>query len=157
MESAAAQRFLTSVTATIFLLLLHSTVVNSHEIPTAYEVLEDYNFPVGLLPDGVVTGYELNPFTGEFTAYLSGNCSLFEGGYQVKYEPVIRGLITQGKLSKLEGVSVVFFRKWRNIVQIIRHGNHVYFSVGMASERFHVKDFEESPQCDCGLNCSLTS
>ncbi|RVW60375.1 hypothetical protein CK203_089872 [Vitis vinifera] len=91
MDSATSQRLSISLAATLSLILIHLTLVNSFtEIPTAYEVLEDYNFPVGLLPEEVVTGYKLNHRTGEFSAYLNDSCSVYEGGYRLKYEPTIK-------------------------------------------------------------------
>lgn len=143
MESAS------SVAATFCLIvLIHSTLVNSfRELPTAYDVLEDYSFPVGLLPDGVVKGYDLNPITGEFTAYLNDTCRLIEGGFQVKYDPKITGFIANSKLSGVKGVSVLVLRKWRSIGEILRHGIHVHFFAGVAAEKFHIRDFDESPLC----------
>ncbi|KAL6324165.1 hypothetical protein AAG906_006436 [Vitis piasezkii] len=145
MDSATSQRLSISLAATLSLILIHLTLVNSFtEIPTAYEVLEDYNFP-------------LNHRTGEFSAYLNDSCSVYEGGYRLKYEPTIKGYISNGKISSLEGVSVMFFHKWRKIVEILRRDNHIHFSAGVARDRFHIKDFEESPQCVCGMNCFPTS
>nr|CAN77270.1 hypothetical protein VITISV_022054 [Vitis vinifera] len=158
MDSATSQRLSISLAATLSLILIHLTLVNSFtEIPTAYEVLEDYNFPVGLLPEEVVTGYKLNHRTGEFSAYLNDSCSVYEGGYRLKYEPTIKGYISNGKISSLEGVSVMFFHKWRKIVEILRRDNHIHFSAGVARDRFHIKDFEECPQCVCSMNCFPTS
>ncbi|RVW60376.1 hypothetical protein CK203_089873 [Vitis vinifera] len=135
MDSATSQRLSISLAATLSLILIHLTLVNSFtEIPTAYEVLEDYNFPVGLFQK-----------------------SVYEGGYRLKYEPTIKGYISNGKISSLEGVSVMFFHKWRKIVEILRRDNHIHFSAGVARDRFHIKDFEECPQCVCSMNCFPTS
>ncbi|EEE63768.1 hypothetical protein OsJ_18589 [Oryza sativa Japonica Group] len=44
------------------------------EEPSAYEMLERFGFPRGILPEGV-TGYTLRPSDGEFAVYLgTGEC-----------------------------------------------------------------------------------
>ncbi|KAF5454111.1 hypothetical protein F2P56_023799 [Juglans regia] len=141
------------------LLLFISPSLASETNPTttkssAYEVLEDYNFPIGILPKGV-RGYNLDPSTGEFSAYLGGSCSFsLEGSYQLKYKSTIRGYISQGKLSSLEGVSVKLFFFWVDIVEVQRKGDSLGFSVGIAGADFPIDNFEECPQCGCGLNCN---
>ncbi|XP_057964782.1 uncharacterized protein LOC131155574 [Malania oleifera] len=120
---------------------------------TAYEILQRYDFPVGLLPKGV-TGYDLDPATGQFSAYLNGTCSFsLEGSYQLKYRPTIRGLIAKDRITKLNGISVKVLFLWLNIVEVVRSGDELDFSVGIASANFPIDNFEECPQCGCGLNC----
>lgn len=76
------------------------------ETLSAYEVLKSYDFPIGLLPQGV-TGYDLDKSTGKFSAYLNGSCSFsLEGSYQLKYKPTIGGQIAKGKITNLSGASV---------------------------------------------------
>lgn len=122
--------------------------------PSAYEVLEGYNFPMGLLPQGV-RDYDLDPTTGKFAAYLGGSCSFsLEGSYQLRYKSVINGYISQGKLASLEGVSVKLFFLWVDIVEVQRNRDSLGFSVGIAGADFPLDNFEECPQCGCGLNCN---
>lgn len=72
----------------------------------AYEALQEFNFPEGLLPKGV-TGYELDRDTGTFRAFLDGSCSFsLEGSYQLNYKPTISGYISENRLTGLSGVSV---------------------------------------------------
>ncbi|KAL5565997.1 hypothetical protein UlMin_029161 [Ulmus minor] len=122
--------------------------------PTAYEVLGDYNLPSGLLPKGVID-YDLDPSTGKFAAYFNGSCSFsLEGSYQLSYKSAINGYISKGKLGSLEGVSVKLFWFWVGIVEVERSGDDLEFSVGIAGAGFPIDNFEESPQCGCGLNCN---
>lgn len=122
--------------------------------PTAYEILGDYNFPKGLLPKGVVS-YSLDTTTGRFSAFLNGSCSFsLEGSYQLRYKSSVNGYISQGRLSRLEGVSVKVFFMWVDIVEVLRNGDDLEFSVGIAGAGFPIDNFEECPQCGCGLNCS---
>ena len=154
MDSATLLKFLISLAATLYLILIHSNPAYSDdEHPTPYDVLQNYYFPVGLLPEGVI-GYELNNRTGKFTVYLNDICSFSEGLYKLKYETTVKGYISKGKLSSLEGVSVKFFHVWMNIVEILRRGNDIEFSVGVGKAEFPIEYFVKSPQCGCGLNCS---
>ncbi|KAF7137488.1 hypothetical protein RHSIM_Rhsim07G0203200 [Rhododendron simsii] len=125
---------------------------------TAYEVLEEYGFPIGLLPQGI-TGYELDKSTGEFSAYLNSTCTFTISGYELKYKTTITGVITSGKLYKLSGISVKVLFLWLNIAEVIRDDDdddddkELEFSVGIASADFPVDGFDERPQCGCGFDC----
>ncbi|PON35995.1 hypothetical protein PanWU01x14_332010 [Parasponia andersonii] len=122
--------------------------------PSVYEVIKSFGFPTGILPKGVV-GYDLDHSNGRFEAYFDGSCSFsLEGSYQLNYKSAIRGYISEGKLSRLEGVSVKLFWFWIDIVEVSRVGDDLEFSVGIAGAGFPVDNFEESPQCGCGLNCN---
>ncbi|KAK9291489.1 hypothetical protein L1049_019437 [Liquidambar formosana] len=133
---------------------LSSPTTSSDDRPSAYEVLQDYNFPVGILPKGVVN-YDLEASSGKFAAYFNGSCSFsLEGSYQLKYKPTIKGNISKGKLSSLQGVSVKLFLWWVDIVEVRRSGGDLEFSVGIASAGFPLDNFFECPQCGCGLNCN---
>ncbi|KAJ1412610.1 hypothetical protein SESBI_20339 [Sesbania bispinosa] len=119
---------------------------------TVYEVLEKYNFPVGLLPKGA-TGYELNEKTGKFTVYFDGTCIFSIQSYDLKYKPTIKGVISNGRLSKLKGISVKIEVLWLRITEVTRDGDELQFSVGVASADFSVDSFLESPECGCGFDC----
>ncbi|XP_068660631.1 uncharacterized protein At5g01610-like [Aristolochia californica] len=120
---------------------------------SAYQVLEGYDFPIGLLPQGVL-GYELDRDTGRFKAYLNGSCSFsLEGSYQLKYKSTISGYISKDRLRDLSGISVKVLFFWLNIVEVKRIGDDLEFSVGIASANFPIDNFEECPQCGCGLDC----
>lgn len=120
---------------------------------SAYEVLANYDFPIGLLPVGV-TGYDLNRETGEFSAYLNGTCKYNIESYTLEYKPTITGVISKGRLSKLKGVRVHVLFFWLNIVEVTRDGDDLYLSVGIASASFSIDNFEECPQCGCGFDCN---
>lgn len=121
--------------------------------PTAYEVIQSYDFPVGILPVGV-THYDLDESTGKFNAYLNGPCSFsLEGSYQLKYKSRISGYIQKGRLTQLTGVSVKVLFLWLNIIEVTRNGHNLEFSVGIASAEFGLDNFYVCPRCGCGLNC----
>ncbi|KAJ4828752.1 hypothetical protein Tsubulata_032036 [Turnera subulata] len=143
----------------LFLVLFSQDVLSSssssavEKTPTAYDILSDYNFPMGILPKGVL-GYDLDPATGQFAAFFNATCSFsLEGSYQLRYRPTIRGHISKGRLAGLQGVSVKLLFMWVDIVEVSRSGDVLDFSVGIAGAGFPVDNFEESPQCGCGLKC----
>ncbi|XP_028781926.1 uncharacterized protein At5g01610-like [Neltuma alba] len=119
---------------------------------SAYQVLQQYNFPVGLLPKGVL-GYELDRSTGRFKAFLNGSCGFKIESYDLKYSATITGTISQGRLSNLQGVKVKILILWVNIVSVTRTDDELEFSVGIASADFAVNNFYESPSCGCGFDC----
>lgn len=134
----------------IFLL---SIVAGDEDSPSPYEILQTYNFPVGILPKGAI-GYDLDKDTGSFKAYLNGSCGFqLEGSYQLKYQSTISGNISRNKLARLSGISVKVLFFWFNIVEVTRNGDDLEFSVGIASAAFPMENFEECPQCGCGLDC----
>lgn len=120
---------------------------------TVYDVLGDYHFPEGLLPKGVI-GYDLDQSTGKFHAYLNGSCSFsLEGSYQLSYKSTISGYISRDRLTNIEGVRVKVLLFWLNIVEVVRFGDEIEFSVGIASASFPLENFFVCPQCGCGLIC----
>lgn len=141
------------ITAILFLLLLSPPITSSAAPPTAYEVLAGYDFPSGILPQGI-TGYELDESTGKFRAFLNGSCSFsLEGSYQLSYKSTISGVISRDKLTELNGVTVKVLFFWLNIVEVVRNGDDLDFSVGIASASFPLDNFFVSPRCGCGLDC----
>ncbi|KAL0389652.1 UNVERIFIED_CONTAM: hypothetical protein Scaly_0322300 [Sesamum calycinum] len=149
-------------TISICIFLISTICVSAHytysnDKASAYEALEQYNFPMGLLPRGA-TGYSLNPDTGEFSAYLNGSCSFtLENSYELRYKPVIKGVISEGRLQKLSGVSVKVVVVWLNIVEVKRKNENLEFSVGFTSANFPVRNFKDCPQCGCGLDCDKST
>ncbi|KAB5569468.1 hypothetical protein DKX38_003261 [Salix brachista] len=145
-----------SATFTFFFVLLSSLAISAFtdNLPTTYDVISEYNFPIGILPKGV-TGYELDKTTGRFLAYLNGSCSFsLEGSYQLKYKSTISGYISENRLTDLTGVSVKILFFWLNIVEVVRNGDELEFSVGVASASFGIDNFYECPQCGCGFDCN---
>ncbi|KAG7553237.1 hypothetical protein ISN45_Aa06g037810 [Arabidopsis thaliana x Arabidopsis arenosa] len=138
--------FLSSLVAAV-------AVAAESDTPTAYSLLQSYNFPVGILPKGVVA-YDLDTTTGKFHAYFNDSCSFsLVGSYQLNYKSTISGYISENKLKKLTGIKVKVLFLWLNIVEVIRNGDEMEFSVGITSANFAIQEFLESPQCGCGFEC----
>lgn len=142
------------IAAVVLSLLFLSNAGGLAAASTAYEVIQGFDFPVGILPKGV-THYDLDESTGKFNAYMNGSCSFsLEGSYQLRYNSVISGYIYKDKLTSLSGVSVKVLFVWLNIVEVRRKGDNLEFSVGIASAGFSIDNFLVCPQCGCGLNCN---
>ncbi|XAR61355.1 hypothetical protein NMG60_11035039 [Bertholletia excelsa] len=136
----------------VFLVTLTAPSVIGDDTPTAYDILEKYDFPVGLLPEGV-TGYELDESTGDFKVYLDGTCSFSVEGYDLRYRSPITGVIRKDKITNLKGISVKVLILWFNIGKVTRSGDELDFTVGIASASFTVDNFQECPRCGCGFDC----
>ncbi|GAB4829922.1 hypothetical protein Ancab_019568 [Ancistrocladus abbreviatus] len=136
----------------IFFLLSFSPTSFSSAKKSAYEVLQEYDLPIGLLPSGVLD-YELNSTTGAFKVYLNGTCTFSIDSYELKYRSTITGVISTDELKSLKGVTVKVLFFWLNIQEVIRDGDELEFSVGIASADFPVSNFNECPSCGCGFDC----
>lgn len=135
------------------LFTISSSAVTSPPSLSVYDILRSYNFPPGLLPKGA-TDYTLDPTTGDFTVSFDGTCSFtLPSSYSLRYKSQISGRISEGRLRDLKGISVKVLFIWINIVEVQRRGDELEFSVGIASTDFPVVNFEEIPQCGCGLDC----
>ncbi|KAL5205016.1 hypothetical protein ABZP36_009887 [Zizania latifolia] len=125
--------------------------------PTAYEMLERYCFPRGILPEGVQS-YVLRP-DGSFVVHLSGNgdCEFrVRGGgtYPLRYGRRVAGNAMAGSIRALEGVSVKVLFVWLGISQVDRAGDQLSFSVGPLSASFPLANFATCPRCRCGFDCA---
>ena len=127
---------------------------------TAYEMLEKYGFPKGILPEGV-TSYTLRD-DGSFDVHLAGrgNCDFaVDGGYLLDYRRIISGKLdpSAGAIKELRGVSVKVFFVWLSIGEVVKGENSLSFFVGPFSASFPLANFLECPRCRCGVNCAEIS
>lgn len=123
------------------------------DAPTAYDLLESFDFPRGILPQGVQS-YLLRK-DGSFEVYLGGDCEFkVTGGYLLKYKTKITGTVESGTIKNLNGVSVKVLFLWFGIGEIVRSGDELNFYVGPLSASFPFSNFEECPQCPCGFDCA---
>ncbi|KAG9142817.1 hypothetical protein Leryth_005559, partial [Lithospermum erythrorhizon] len=119
---------------------------------SVYDVLLSYDFPIGLLPEGVQR-YELDPTTGSFAVYLENDCSYTIEGYQLKFKSKITGTISKDELKNLNGIQVKILFFWLSIVEVAKNGDELELSVGIASANFPIDNFYVCPQCGCGFDC----
>ncbi|KAE8646343.1 hypothetical protein Csa_016699 [Cucumis sativus] len=131
-----------------------SPSMNNGKAPSVYDILREFNFPIGLLPEGIV-GCKLDRTTGKLEAYLKRSCHFSpDEPYELKYKSTISGNISRNRLTNLKGVSVKFMFFWVNIVEVVRNGDDLEFSIGMATASFPVDNFSECPPGGCGVDCS---
>ncbi|KMZ68846.1 hypothetical protein ZOSMA_22G01410 [Zostera marina] len=136
----------------LFLLTFLSSALNITRTAelNAYQVMEIYNFPPGLLPQGSI-GYDLDKNTGKFSTYLPGACKFSLPApslYQIQYKSTINGYISSNRLSRLQGITVKLFIFWVNINEVTRDGDTLKFSVDFLSASFSATNFYSSPQCN---------
>lgn len=114
--------------------------------PTAYEMLERYGFPRGILPAGV-TGYELGA-DGAFEVYFPRACEfLLARTWLVRYEARVSGSVAAGSLTALRGISVKVLFLWLGVGEVDRAGETLSFYIGPVATSFPIDDFAESPRC----------
>ncbi|XP_058075864.1 uncharacterized protein LOC131224406 [Magnolia sinica] len=142
-----------SKTLFVFCLISCLSMTSSQEQgATAYEMLEKFNFPRGILPQGV-RSYVLNT-DGSFEVYLDGECKFgVEGGYSLSYGRKITGKVSFGSLRNLKGVSVKVLFVWMGITEVSTGNGELDFYVGPLSASFPLSNFLDCPQCGCGFNC----
>ncbi|KAK1279218.1 hypothetical protein QJS04_geneDACA007220 [Acorus gramineus] len=145
--------------ASLLLLLLLIPTESTASAPsltesTVYDLLQTYNFPIGLLPKGI-TDYDLDPATGKFTVRLNSTCGFALQGtsYSLRYRTTVTGKISRNRISDLTGVNVKVLFFWLNVVEVERDGDYLDLSVGIASAEFGVENFAECPTCGCGFDC----
>ncbi|XP_047336587.1 uncharacterized protein LOC124940148 [Impatiens glandulifera] len=136
----------------VFILTASIATAADQNALSAYDVLKQYKFPIGLLPKGV-RGYEINRNSGSFKVYLNKTCTFNIDGYDLKYKSTISGMISESKIYNLKGISVNQLLLWWNIQEVRRQSEELAFSIGIASANFALDDFNQSPQCGCGFHC----
>ncbi|OEL27987.1 hypothetical protein BAE44_0010995 [Dichanthelium oligosanthes] len=116
--------------------------------PSAYEMLEGFGFPRGILPEGV-TGYTYRPSDGAFEVFMDGDCEFdVDGGYRLTYRRRISGNVEGGSIRNLGGVSVrMFLFNWGIDRVVMEDAAHLMFYVGPLSQAFPADNFDESPLC----------
>ncbi|KAF8405654.1 hypothetical protein HHK36_007730 [Tetracentron sinense] len=123
--------------------------------PTVYEMLEKFNLPRGILPQGA-KGYVLHE-DNRFEVFLEGDCKFgVEGGYSLNYKSKIAGKVGFGSLKDLQGVSVKVFFVWLSITEVSIEDGELDLYVGLMSASFPLSNFDECPRCGCGLDCINT-
>ncbi|KAJ1696445.1 hypothetical protein LUZ63_004957 [Rhynchospora breviuscula] len=124
-----------------------------YRFPTAYEVVQHLNFPVGILPLGVES-YLLTP-EGSFEVFLGGTCEFkVADKYLLKYKRTIKGTVQNGSVTDLKGVSVKVLLVWIPITGVHNSGDELTFYIGPISKSFPISDFNESPSCRCRSECA---
>ena len=95
-------------------------------------ILAERGLPPGLLPPGIVDG-EISE-DGRFSVQLPKKVVRKHGGHQVSYGPTVSGLVAQGRVLELEGVSAKQLM-WFPVRRIASTDEGLTFTVGPGVER----------------------
>ncbi|MCO5605000.1 hypothetical protein L7F22_059175 [Adiantum nelumboides] len=147
--SAAHSLLLSLVAISLLIPAVHCSKLNVRDSnsTSAYEILEDYGFPAGLLPY-TVSSYELDDDDGAFKLYLESACTVnIPNLYPIKYKSTITGYLTSGKISSLSGITVKVLFIWWSITSISVSGENLVFKVGPTSASYAMTNFDENPVC----------
>eukprot|EP00246_Nothoceros_aenigmaticus_P015731 TRINITY_DN6758_c0_g1_i1.p1 TRINITY_DN6758_c0_g1~~TRINITY_DN6758_c0_g1_i1.p1 ORF type:complete len:174 (+),score=35.97 TRINITY_DN6758_c0_g1_i1:270-791(+) len=101
------------------------------------ELLQSFDLPKGLFPKNA-TNYEFEEATGKLTVFVPETCEVgFRDSSVVRYAVKVTGILTQGKLSDIEGMKTkfVFWIKVTMISMDEPPADKVYFHVGMRRAR----------------------
>uniref|UniRef100_A0A0E0ME67 DUF538 family protein n=1 Tax=Oryza punctata TaxID=4537 RepID=A0A0E0ME67_ORYPU len=116
--------------------------------PTAYEMLQKFGFPVGILPEGV-QGYKLADDGSSFEVYLAGDCQFRAAKkYVLHYSSRVAGRIAACSIAALEGVKVKEAFAWLRISQVDVDGDHLKLHVGLFTTSVAADQLAVSPQCN---------
>ncbi|XP_076901941.1 uncharacterized protein At5g01610-like [Bidens hawaiensis] len=130
-----------------FTLSLIFSFTEGGDEPSVYQILQSYNLPVGLLPNGAY-GYTFDPRSGRYSVNLRTICEVNVGGYEFQYSPPITGVISQNNLGEMGGVKVKVALGWVSIVNINRNQDQLKLTIhGIGDKEFPVNVFYLSPNC----------
>jgi hypothetical protein len=136
---------LLAAVAAAVLLTATSAANTTTPIPSPYDMLGQYGFPPGIIPQGVQS-YDLRQ-DGSFEVDFSGDCAMRIGGFKIRYSSRVAGNIQNGTITGLEGVKVKIVIAWVRIREVSRDGDEIRVHAGSISKAFPVDDFSVSPQC----------
>ncbi|XP_071713988.1 uncharacterized protein At5g01610-like [Rutidosis leptorrhynchoides] len=126
--------------------VLFSSSANGQGPQTAYQVLQDYNLPTGLLPQTVI-GHSLNRTDGQFLVNINGGCHIYAAGFQVKYDPTMTAVISKDRLSYIHGVKVKLLF-WTRIMSVARFDDEIELRGRFWARWYKVNDFISSAECN---------
>lgn len=124
--------------------------------PDAYEVLQEYEYPVGLLP-AEVTGYKLDRCTGRFSVFLRGPChyTTETNAYPFSFDEIVTGVIRRDGITNVRGVRVksISIFGWFRISNVRHLGDFFDIAAGSVSSIVPIENLQASPRCGCESRC----
>ena len=122
------------LTAMATVLLAATSANQPRTILTAYNMLQQYGFPPGILPVGVQDCL-LRPDDGSFEAHFSQDCHVRIDHFSLHYSTRLAGFIQNGTINYLEGVTVKIVIPWIPIRKVSRDGDRLrIYLQGVASK-----------------------
>ncbi|XP_014508222.1 uncharacterized protein LOC106767784 [Vigna radiata var. radiata] len=130
-----------------FLILFHGDLKSSRGSPDIHDVLPEYGFPKGLLPNNVIS-YTLSS-DASFILHLDAPCYVYWEDQLVYYNTLIKGTLTYGSVSHVSGIQAQKLFLWLPVTGIKLHQDSgtLQFFVGAFSQEFPATDFQDVPGC----------
>ncbi|KAK9079048.1 hypothetical protein SSX86_000717 [Deinandra increscens subsp. villosa] len=132
----------------LLLLALLTLTASTTAIPTIFDIINQFGFPSGILPDSV-TSYSTSPADGDsftFTVYLKNPCYV-KYDYLVHFDSEISGTISAGKITQLKGLKAQNFWFWLTVDEIKVDGSSLQFTLGLISVKSDISLFVAIPTC----------
>ncbi|XP_043687143.1 uncharacterized protein At5g01610-like [Telopea speciosissima] len=101
------------------------------------DLLREYNLPPGLFPQNI-TCYEFDESKAKLIVYLPSTCEIsFKDSSVVRYATRVKGVLTRGKLSGIEGMKtkVLVWVKVTNVAVESYKSDKVWFTAGVKKSR----------------------
>ncbi|CAJ1938498.1 unnamed protein product [Sphenostylis stenocarpa] len=142
-----SRQTLISIFFSTFVILFHQNLVASTTPPDIHDLLPQYGFPKGLLPNNVIS-YTLSP-DASFTLHLDAPCYVYWEDQLVYYHALIKGTLTYGSVSHVSGIQAQKLFLWLPVTGIKLHqdSDMLQFFVGAFSQEFPASDFQDVPGC----------
>ncbi|KAI3822914.1 hypothetical protein L1987_10515 [Smallanthus sonchifolius] len=148
----------------LLLLALLALTASTSATPTIYDIVNQFGFPSGIVPDSVES-YSTAPADGDsftFAIYLKKPCYV-KYDYLVHFDTEITGKITYGKITELKGLQAQSFWFWLNIDEIKVDSSSLQFTLGLVTVKSDISLFVAIPTCkdkalaDCDHSSKLIS
>ncbi|KAL2343336.1 hypothetical protein Fmac_004621 [Flemingia macrophylla] len=127
------------------------------EAEDIHDVLAEYGFPRGLLPNNAVS-YTLSS-DATISVQLEAPCYVYWKQQLVYYHTQINGTLTYASVSHVSGIQAQKLFLWFPVTGITLHQRSatLQFFVGPFSQTFPAADFQDAPACTrSSLSLSLS-
>ena len=129
------------------ILFFHGDLESITASPDIHDLLPQYGFPKGLLPNNVLS-YTLSS-DASFLLHLDAPCYVYWEDQLVYYDTLIKGTLTYGSVSQVSGIQGQKLFLWLPVTGIKLHQDSgmLQFFVGPFSQTLPATDFQDIPGC----------
>lgn len=112
-----------------------------------HDLLPDYGFPKGLIPDAVKS-YTLSS-DGSFIVNLDRSCYVHFDDELVYYDKLVKGKMSYGSVTDVSGIQAKKLFLWVSVtgMTVDSDSDMIEFHVGALTEKLPAKQFESIPNC----------
>ncbi|KAI7747450.1 hypothetical protein M8C21_002645 [Ambrosia artemisiifolia] len=132
----------------LLLVALLALTASTSAVPTIFDIVNQFGFPSGILPDSVES-YSTSPSDGDtftFVVYLKKPCYV-KYDYLVHFDTEISGKISNGQITELKGLKAQSFWFWLNVDEIKVDGRSLQFTLGLVTVKSDISLFVDIPTC----------